>query len=115
VISNAAFSPPDATGVVRGDFRLTLFINSDAQAQLSLSVEAVATGQLGYQFHRDHRGPGTHPAQAPPAGRRRGQGAPQATSVASLPSTETRTVGRRRSGVGPTSPVEIGDHRRWLR
>ena len=47
VLSNAAFTSPDASGITRGDFRFTLFINSDAQAQLSLSVEAANSSVLG--------------------------------------------------------------------
>ena len=85
------------------------------EAVLECLRSAVTTGPLGYQPHRDHRGPGTHPAQAPYTDRRRGQGSPQATSAASLPSTETRTVRPRSSRVGPTWPAERWAQRRWSR
>lgn len=39
-LTDASFSSPDTAGLVHGDFRFTLFINNDAQAQLALSAEA---------------------------------------------------------------------------
>src|SRR5438093_120021 len=75
----------------------------------------VTTGQLGDQFHRITGVPGTTPHRLPSTDRRRGQGSPQATSGASLPSTETRTVQPRAARVIPTSPVEVGTRVRWRR
>lgn len=75
----------------------------------------VTTGQLGDQFHRITGVPGTTPHRLPPTDRRRGRGSPQATSAASSPSTETRTVRPRIARVVPASPVEGGTRVRWRR